>query len=154
MYFRDYSHSEVIQLSSPDIILTSWPLDWVIVYTSVVQVLHLCTLPICGNNINLAPILAVGVMPVPGLCRERRYAGEEYFSTRYRVSSNVNSYFYNSLCMSLPDITQITPATNLSLDHSRYWKGARDTSTRNLPAEEFDINDQSLAATCYGRHLP
>ena len=45
MYFRDYSHSEVIQLSSPDIILTSCPLDWVIVYTSVVQVPHLPTLP-------------------------------------------------------------------------------------------------------------
>jgi len=34
----------------------------------------------------------------------------------------------------------------LSFDHTGYWKGARDTSTRNLPAKAFDINPSQLLA--------
>jgi len=59
-----------------------------------------------NHFIQKGPKLAVGVMSVQGLCGERSYPGEAYFSTRYRVTSNVNSYSYSSLCMSLPDITQ------------------------------------------------
>jgi len=66
------------------------------------------------ERIGRCPKLAAGVLSVPGLCRERRYAGEVYFSTVLGTSTDSNTLsdvkreflFLHSLRISLPDHTQ------------------------------------------------